>query len=60
MNQREVIQILKKAGWVQVKGGKGSHQKLVKEGKTTEIPHNKDLPTGTLKAIEKETGIKLK
>lgn len=60
MNQREVIKILKKAGWMAVKGGKGSHQKMVKDGQTTEIPHDKEIQTGTLRAIEKQTQVKLK
>ncbi len=39
----------------------GSHIKLKKEGKIVIVPvhGNKDLPKGTIKAIEKQAGEKL-
>jgi predicted RNA binding protein YcfA (HicA-like mRNA interferase family) len=61
---REVIKILQEAGFQEAKGGKGSHIKLKHpDGRITVLPMhgmNKDVPIGTLKAIEKQTGIKLK
>jgi len=61
MNQREVISLLQKKGWEKVKGGgKGSHQKMKKNGKMTIVPDNKDLPVKTLKKIEEQTGEKIR
>ncbi|HLG18341.1 MAG TPA: type II toxin-antitoxin system HicA family toxin [Bdellovibrionota bacterium] len=57
---KKVIKILRKRGWV-VKSQRGSHVKLVKEGKMTEVPvhANHDLGIGLVRAIEKQTGEKL-
>ncbi len=61
MDSRKVIQLLKKDGWV-LKRTAGSHNHFThptKKGLVT-VPHPKhDLPTGTLKSIEKQAGIKL-
>jgi predicted RNA binding protein YcfA (HicA-like mRNA interferase family) len=50
---KEVIKRLKKLGW-EIKGQRGSHVKLFKGGKTTEVPvlGNK----GLIRGIEKQTG----
>jgi predicted RNA binding protein YcfA (HicA-like mRNA interferase family) len=60
-SSREVIRQLRDDGWLEV-GQTGSHLHFkhpVKKGKVT-VPHPKrDLPTGTLKSIEKQTGVKL-
>ncbi|MDG2990508.1 type II toxin-antitoxin system HicA family toxin [Candidatus Synechococcus calcipolaris G9] len=57
----EVIKQLIAAGFVEV-GQTGSHRKLFQPDtrKTTIVPihGNKILPIGTLKAIEKQSGIK--
>jgi predicted RNA binding protein YcfA (HicA-like mRNA interferase family) len=62
MDSRRVIQKLKEDGWYEV-AQKGSHVQFkhgTKPGRVT-VPHpKKDLPTGTLKSIEKQAGIKLK
>jgi predicted RNA binding protein YcfA (HicA-like mRNA interferase family) len=62
MDSRRVIQKLKEDGWFEV-AQKGSHVQFkhgTKPGRVT-VPHpKKDLPTGTLKSIEKQAGIKLK
>ena len=57
---KEVIKRLKKQGWT-VKGQRGSHVKLTKEGKITEVPvhGNRDLKKGLIRAIEKQTGEKI-
>ena len=60
-SSREVIRLLRDDGWLQV-GQTGSHLHFkhpVKKGKVT-VPHPKrELPTGTLKSIEKQSGVKL-
>ena len=62
MDSREIIRRLKKDGWYEVSQA-GSHKQFkhpTKPGRAT-VPHPKrDIPTGTLKSIEKQAGIKLK
>ena len=61
MTAREVLKKLKAAGWILSEGG--NHTKAVSpDGTKTTIVwrHTKDIPVGTLAAIEKQTGIKLK
>jgi len=59
---KEVIRALEANGWYKV-GQTGSHVHFkheAKRGKIT-VPHPvKDLPIGTLKSIEKASGIKLR
>lgn len=56
---REVVKILKKNGW-KLKRTSGSHEIYVNsKGITCPIKcTGKDIPTGTLKNIEKITGIR--
>ena len=56
---KEVVKILRQNGW-QLKRTSGSHEIYVNvEGKTCPIKcTSKDIPVGTLKSIEKITGIK--
>ncbi len=60
MDSRKVIQLLEKNGW-KLKRTTGSHHHFVhptKKGLVT-VPHPKrDLPTGTLKSIEKQANVK--
>ncbi len=62
MNSRDVIKALQKGGWHEV-NQVGSHKQFkhaTKKGRVT-VPHPKrDIPTGTLKSIEKQAGIKLR
>ncbi|MBI3680835.1 MAG: type II toxin-antitoxin system HicA family toxin [Acidobacteria bacterium] len=62
MDSREVIRALKRDGWYEVNQA-GSHKQFkhpTKKGRTT-VPHpHRDIPTGTLKSIEKQAGIKLR
>lgn len=61
MNGKEVIFLLKKAGW-QHASTRGSHHKMEKIGfrSVPVLVHgNKDLGIGLLKVIEKQTGVKL-
>jgi predicted RNA binding protein YcfA (HicA-like mRNA interferase family) len=61
-SSKVVIRTLEADGWYQV-GQTGSHVHFkhdTKRGKIT-VPHPvKDLPIGTLKSIEKASGVKLR
>ncbi len=61
MKSGEVIKRLQQNGWY-LHHARGLHQQfkhLEKTGKVT-VPHPKrDLPIGTLKSIEKQSGLKL-
>lgn len=62
---REVVKVLKKAGWVEV-SVKGSHHHYKDStgktaGKATVPDHgNKDLRIKTLESIERQTGLSLR
>ena len=62
MNSKDVISALSAAGWRQV-AQKGSHVQFrhdVLPGRVT-VPHpRRDLPIGTLRSIEKQSGLKLR
>lgn len=57
-NSRNLLKILKDAGFEEVQK-RGSHLKLRKEGGPTVIlPHpKKDLPFGTVRSIYKQAGL---
>lgn len=61
MNSRDVIRALLADGW-RLKRVTGSHHHFVhleRPGLVT-VPHpRRDLPTGTVKAIERQSGVKL-
>lgn len=62
MNSREVISALEADGWVEV-ARRGSHAQFkppTKPGRVT-VPHPKrDLPVGTLRSIERQSGLTLR
>ena len=62
MKSREVIAALKSDGWYGV-GQKGSHVQFkhpTKPGRVT-VPHpERDIPVGTLRSIEQQSGLKLR
>ena len=62
MRSGDIISVLKADGWYEV-NTKGSHVQFkhpTKHGRVT-VPHPKlDLPIGTLKSIEKQSGLKLR
>jgi predicted RNA binding protein YcfA (HicA-like mRNA interferase family) len=62
MRSTDIIKALKADGWKQV-AQKGSHVQFkhpAKKGRVT-VPHPKrDIPIGTLRSIEKQSGLKLK
>ena len=57
---KSIIRLLLELGW-KIKSQRGSHVKLIKDGKTTQVPihGNHDLGRGLIKAIEKQTGEKI-
>jgi predicted RNA binding protein YcfA (HicA-like mRNA interferase family) len=61
MNSREIIAAIQRDGWVQV-AQRGSHVQFkhpIKKGRVT-VPHPaRDVPIGTLKSIERQSGLKL-
>jgi predicted RNA binding protein YcfA (HicA-like mRNA interferase family) len=62
MNSRTIIKTLKADGWREV-AQSGSHKQFrhpSKSGRVT-VPHPKrDLPVGTVKSIEKQSGARLR
>ena len=62
MSSREIIRALLAAGWREVAQG-GSHIQFkhpMRPGRVT-VPHpKKDIPLGTLRSIEKQSGLKLR
>lgn len=62
MDSRKIIRMLKKNGWYKANQS-GSHIQFrhpTKNGRVT-VPHpEKDIPIGTLRSIERESGIKFK
>ena len=62
MNSAGVIRALEGDGWVQV-AQRGSHKQFkhpTKPGRVT-VPHPvKDLPIGTLRSIERQSGVSLR
>lgn len=62
MNSRDIISALQGDGWAKV-AQKGSHVQFKhprKPGRVT-VPHPKrDIPLGTLKSIERQSGLKLR
>lgn len=62
MNSRSLIASLEADGWFKV-GQKGDHVQFkhpTKPGRMT-VPHpSRDIPIGTLKSIEKQSGLKLR
>ena len=61
MDSKEVLKILKANGFEKV-SQKGSHLKLTNGERITIVPihGSKDIPVGTLKSIEKQSGVKLR
>lgn len=61
MTSGEIMRKLKEAGFVEV-GVRGSHHKLRHpDGRTTIVPHpSKDMKPGTVRAIERQTGVRLR
>lgn len=62
MNSRQIIKAIEAAGWQHV-ATKGDHWQFThpsRPGRVT-VPHPKrDLPIGTLRSIEKQSGVTLR
>ena len=61
MNSRDLVRVLKDAGWYEdrVAGSHHIFKHATKPGHLS-VPHpKKDIPRGTLKSIEKQSGVKL-
>jgi predicted RNA binding protein YcfA (HicA-like mRNA interferase family) len=61
-SSREIIQILRADGWVEV-GCDGDHHQFkhpTKKGKVTVTHPEKDVPIGTVGSISRQSGIKFK
>jgi predicted RNA binding protein YcfA (HicA-like mRNA interferase family) len=61
VSSAEVIRRIRAAGWSQVRA-KGSHRHFRHEAHPgiVTVPHpKKDLPIGTLRSIERQSGVKL-
>lgn len=62
MRSRDVIRLLEADGWKEV-ARKGSHAQFkhpVKKGRATVPDPKRDLPVGTLRSIEKQSGIRIR
>ena len=62
MNSRDVIAALLKDGWVEV-NRVGSHVQFrhpSKRGRVTVPDPSRDIPIGTLKSVEKQSGLRLR
>ena len=62
MNSREIIDKLKADGWVpaRVKGSHHHFKHPTKSGLVTVKHPAKDFPIGTIKSIERQSGVKLR
>lgn len=61
MDAKQVLKLLKESGFVEV-SQKGSHLKLSNGERITVVPIHgtKDIPIGTIKSIEKQSGVNLR
>jgi predicted RNA binding protein YcfA (HicA-like mRNA interferase family) len=57
---KKIVRILLSRGW-SIQSQRGSHVKLMKEGKVTTVPvhGSRDLGIGLIRAIERQTGERL-
>ena len=62
VNSRDILAALNADGWRKV-ARKGSHVQLkhpAKKGRVTVVHPERDVPIGTLKSIERQSGLKLR
>jgi predicted RNA binding protein YcfA (HicA-like mRNA interferase family) len=62
MKSRDVVSALQSDGWVEV-NQVGSHKQFkhpTKPGRVTIVHPKRDIPVGTLRSIEKQSGLKLR
>lgn len=62
MDSRTIIRLIQAEGWYRV-GQKGSHVQFANDartGRTTVVHPEKDVAPGTVRGIEKQSGVKLR
>ncbi|MEK6844755.1 MAG: type II toxin-antitoxin system HicA family toxin [Nanoarchaeota archaeon] len=60
IKSREIVKILQKNGF-EIKRQSGTHVIMKKENKMVVVPvHKETIPIGTLKSIERQSGIKFR
>jgi predicted RNA binding protein YcfA (HicA-like mRNA interferase family) len=62
MNSRDLIKALEAEGWFEV-DQKGSHKQFrhpTKAGRVTVVHPSRDFPPGTLRSMERQSGLKLR
>jgi predicted RNA binding protein YcfA (HicA-like mRNA interferase family) len=61
MNSRDVIAALLADGWRQVakKGSQAQFKHPTKPGRVTVVHPSREIPKGTLRSIERQSGLKL-
>jgi predicted RNA binding protein YcfA (HicA-like mRNA interferase family) len=62
LSSRDVIRLLERAGWQEVRTtGSHHHFRHATRPGTVTVPHPvKDMPPGTVKSIERQSGVKLR
>jgi predicted RNA binding protein YcfA (HicA-like mRNA interferase family) len=62
LSSREIIRLLVKFGWAEVRvSGSHHHFRHPSRPGTVTVPHPvKDMPPGTLRSIERQSGMKLR
>lgn len=61
MKAREVIKLIEAAGWYEARSGNHRIWKHPNTNRICPVPvHSKEIPTGTLRSIEKITGVRLR
>jgi predicted RNA binding protein YcfA (HicA-like mRNA interferase family) len=62
LSSREIIRLLENAGWREVRAtGSHHHFRHAQRPGTVTVPHPvKDMPRGTLRSIERQSGVKLR
>lgn len=58
MKRREILKKLAKAGFVQTEGANHTRMSHA-DGRWTVIGRHSEIPTGTVRAIERQTGVRL-
>jgi len=59
-SSREIIKLIEADGWYHIKttGSHWQYKHPTKKGRTVVKHPDKDIPTGTLKSIERQSGLK--
>ncbi|MFP6662856.1 MAG: type II toxin-antitoxin system HicA family toxin [Deltaproteobacteria bacterium] len=64
MKARQAVRRLLRGGWYEVKSGSGSHRQFQHSVRLGEVivPYSgkRDLPQGTLRSIERQSGVRLR